>query len=63
MDTPAYSVADASVKGQKPLGMGLSPETIKVGIFLALFIYGMTKDIKLLGQIMLAYTILHAIFN
>ena len=63
MDTPAYSVADAHVTGQKPLGMALSRETIKVGIFLSLFIYGLTKDIKLMGQIMLAYIILHAIFN
>ena len=41
---------------------GVTPP-VKVGIVLALFIYWLTKDIKLTAQIILAHMILHAIFK
>jgi hypothetical protein len=59
MDTPAFSVADAHVIQR---ASGVTPP-VKVGIVLALFIYWLTKDIKLTAQIILAHMILHAIFK
>jgi hypothetical protein len=44
-------------------GIKFSNESIKVGIMLAIFIYGMTKDVKLMAQIMAAYIVLFAVFN
>ena len=45
------------------LGIKFSNESIKVGIMLAIFIYGMTKDVKLMAQIMAAYIVLFALFS
>jgi hypothetical protein len=59
MDTPAYSVADNQVIQHTT---GITPP-VKVGAVLALFIYFLTKDIKLTAQIVLAHMILHAIFK
>lgn len=59
MDTPAFSVADAHVTQR---ASGITPP-VKVGVVLAFFIYWLTKDIKLVAQIILAHMILHAIFK
>ena len=59
MDTQAFSVADESVKRRV---YGITPP-LKVGFFLALFIYFLTKDVKLVGLIVLAHMILHGIFK
>lgn len=59
MDTPAYSVADTSVTQRMT---GVTPP-VKVGLVLGLFIYWLTKDVKLTAQIILAHMILHAIFK
>lgn len=59
MDTQAFSVADESVKQRV---YGITPP-LKVGFFLAIFMYFLTKDVKLIGLGILAHMILLCIFK
>jgi hypothetical protein len=59
MDTQNFSVADESVSQRV---YGITPP-LKVAFFLALFIYFLTKDVKMVGLIISAHMILHGIFK